>query len=454
MDATAQAELVRTGEVSPAELVEAAIGRIEALNPQLNAVIHELFERGRARPPRGDLPDGPFKGVPFLFKDLGAAYAGQPLHLGMKLLKDADFRAPVDTYAGPALPRRRVRRRSARRTRPSSGSCRPPSPRPTARAATRGTPRRTTGGSSGGSGGRGRLRDGPDRPRQRRRRLDPDPGHGQRPRRPEADPPADLRGAAGRRHDDRDDHRARRLALRPRHGGDSRRRRGLGAGRPLRRAAAAAPLRGGAHAGRKLRIGFALHPPVPGLESDPECVAAVEAAAKLLESLGHAVEDNSPIDPAQAEALNLEDSFMTRWAAGQAAALDQLGVLIGREVTADDVEPLTWALAEVGRERSSARYLRRPRPAPARRPRHRRLARGRLRPAHDADDGRAAGATGHLRPARRRPVGRLRRATPAGAFTAIFNATGQPAISCRCTGPRTGCPSGSSSWRRSGARTC
>ena len=44
------------------------------------------------------LPDGPFKGVPFLLKDLGAAFAGQPLHMGMRVLKDADFRAPVDTY--------------------------------------------------------------------------------------------------------------------------------------------------------------------------------------------------------------------------------------------------------------------------------------------------------------------------------------------------------------------
>ena len=95
----------------------------------------------------------------------------------------------------------------------------------------------------------------------------------------------------------------------------------------------------------------------PGSSPTPSASPPSRRPRKLLESLGHAVEDDSPIDPAQAEALNLEDSFMTRWAAGQAAALDQLGMLTGREVTADDVEPLTWALAEVGRERSSARYL-------------------------------------------------------------------------------------------------
>src|SRR5918999_1723278 len=99
MDATAQAELVRSGEASPVELTEAAIARVEALNPQLNAVIHELYDEGRAAA-ANSLPDGPFRGVPFLFKDIGAALAGQPFHLGTRILKDLDFRAPVDTFLG------------------------------------------------------------------------------------------------------------------------------------------------------------------------------------------------------------------------------------------------------------------------------------------------------------------------------------------------------------------
>ena len=97
MDATAQAELVSSGEASPSELVDAAIERVEQLNPELNAVIHDLSEEGREAA-RGPLPDGPFKGVPFLLKDIGAAFAGQPFHLGMQVLKDADFRAPMDTF--------------------------------------------------------------------------------------------------------------------------------------------------------------------------------------------------------------------------------------------------------------------------------------------------------------------------------------------------------------------
>src|SRR4051812_40231068 len=96
MDATAQAELVRSGEASPEELVEAAISRIEELNGELNAVIHPLFDKGREAA-EGDVPDGPFRGVPFLLKDLQAHSAGDPFHEGMKHLRDLDWREDEDT---------------------------------------------------------------------------------------------------------------------------------------------------------------------------------------------------------------------------------------------------------------------------------------------------------------------------------------------------------------------
>jgi amidase len=93
MDATAQAEAVRRGDVTPLELVEAAIARIERLDPQLNAVIHRHFDRAREEA-QGPLPDGPFRGVPFLLKDLAAGNrAGDPIHWGTRFLKDAKFRA-------------------------------------------------------------------------------------------------------------------------------------------------------------------------------------------------------------------------------------------------------------------------------------------------------------------------------------------------------------------------
>src|SRR4051794_1554252 len=82
-DAIEQARLVRDGEASPLELVDDAIGRINATNPALNAVIRDRFERARAEA-AGPLPDGPFRGVPILFKDLGCEIEGESLHVGMR----------------------------------------------------------------------------------------------------------------------------------------------------------------------------------------------------------------------------------------------------------------------------------------------------------------------------------------------------------------------------------
>jgi amidase len=87
LDATAQAELVRKKEVQPLELVEAAIERIERLNPALNAVITPMYDLARARA-TGKLPDGPFRGVPFLLKDIMASYAGVRMAMGSKVLQN------------------------------------------------------------------------------------------------------------------------------------------------------------------------------------------------------------------------------------------------------------------------------------------------------------------------------------------------------------------------------
>jgi amidase len=83
-DALGLAELVRKGEVTARELVDAAIDRIERYNGRINAVIHPLFERARERA-EGELPDGPFRGVPFLIKDLLSALAGEPLQQGSRM---------------------------------------------------------------------------------------------------------------------------------------------------------------------------------------------------------------------------------------------------------------------------------------------------------------------------------------------------------------------------------
>ena len=96
-DATAQAELVRQGVASPQELVEAAIERIDRCNPALNAVIYRRFARAREEA-AGPLPDGPFRGVPILLKDLGATQAGEPYCEGTAFARAAGYRADQDSY--------------------------------------------------------------------------------------------------------------------------------------------------------------------------------------------------------------------------------------------------------------------------------------------------------------------------------------------------------------------
>jgi amidase len=93
LDAIAQAGLVAAGELSAAELLEAAIVRLEAAR-QLNAVIADLFDRGRQQAAALDASgvlrngqSGPLAGVPFLLKDLGASLAGAPEAMGSRALR-------------------------------------------------------------------------------------------------------------------------------------------------------------------------------------------------------------------------------------------------------------------------------------------------------------------------------------------------------------------------------
>lgn len=82
-DGLGLADLIKKGEVSAAEVVDAAIARIERLNPKLNAVVHPMFEIGRERA-RMNL-EGPFQGVPLLLKDLTETYAGAPTTAGARI---------------------------------------------------------------------------------------------------------------------------------------------------------------------------------------------------------------------------------------------------------------------------------------------------------------------------------------------------------------------------------
>src|SRR3982750_4458817 len=88
-DGLGLADLVAKREVTPLELAEAAIERIERHNPTLNAVVYKGYDDAR-RWAAGDLPDGPFKGVPFLIKDLGMPVAGWPRTHGSRFANLGD----------------------------------------------------------------------------------------------------------------------------------------------------------------------------------------------------------------------------------------------------------------------------------------------------------------------------------------------------------------------------
>ncbi|MEI9985673.1 MAG: amidase family protein [Aliidongia sp.] len=98
-DGLGLAELVRTGDITPAELVEAAIDRIERHNGVLNAVVYKAYDEARAAA-KGNLPDGPFRGVPFMVKDLLIGVAGWPRTSGSR------FAAGVVDAADTGLMRR------------------------------------------------------------------------------------------------------------------------------------------------------------------------------------------------------------------------------------------------------------------------------------------------------------------------------------------------------------
>lgn len=426
LDATAQAKLVRNAEASPAELAEAAIERIEALNPQLNAVIHPLFEEGLAEA-RGELPAGPFRGVPFLYKDIGASLAGQPLHMGTRALRDAGFRAPIDSYLA-----RRFRAAGlvtlGKTNLPELGLL--PTSEPDAFGATS-NPwdlTRIAGGSSGGSAaavasgmvpvahandGAGSIRIpasacGLVGLKPTRARVSEGPAVG------------DVNGGMSCELVVSRSVRDTAAILDAVHGPEP--------GDPY---VAPAPERPyveelGAPCG-SLRIGV-MTASLAGLEVDPVVVAAALEGAALLEELGHDVEQDS--FPAGFESLDLLETFMTRWAAGAAAGVGLVGALVGRRLGAEDLEPLTHALAEQGRGVSAPQYL-------AAINRHQTMARliagwyedGSFDLLLTPTLGEPPPPLGTFDDSGPDPMRAIERAKITGAFAGAFNATGQPAIS-------------------------
>jgi amidase len=352
VDGVESAAMIARGDVTPAELLDAAIERIESDNDRLNAVSVSWFEHARSVAADPALPEGPFRGVPFLLKDLYAQFAGQPLTNGNVALKKAGHVADFDTTlvsrykaAGLVI--------AGRTNSPEMGTV--PTTEPLAHGPTRNpwNTGRTPGGSSGGaaaavaagmvpfahaSDGGGSIRI----PASCCGLVGLKPSRGRISMAPARDEAAlSVEHCVSRTVGDT------AALLDATHG--------PGVGDTLSAPSPGRPYLDeiGADPGR-LRIGLLDHHPHDGGLLDIECADAARTAAKMLESLGHDVE---PGFPAALTDPTIGEHFGAMWAAMAGVSRANIGAVIGREPGPDDIEPMNWAMAEYASQLTATHLL-------------------------------------------------------------------------------------------------
>ncbi|MFT3851393.1 MAG: amidase [Ilumatobacteraceae bacterium] len=351
LDATAQADLVRRGEASAAELVAAAIAAAEARNPKVNAIIHPRYERALEEAHAG-AGNGPFAGVPLVMKDLGGQQAGEPYHAGTRALQRIDHRATYDSAVF-----RRLRDAGfvaiGRTNTPEWGSTITTEPLAHGPSRNPWNLDHSTGGSSGGSAaavaaeivpiahasdGGGSIRI----PSSECGLVGLKPSRGR-----VSDAPTAGEGWAGWATNGAVARTVR----------DAAAVLDVLAGHEVGDRFVAPPLPGplaaevGADPGR-LRIGFTAS--AGAFAVDPECVAAVESAAALLASLGH---DVAPDAPAVLADPGTSDRFVAVIGAYTDADTRELERTLGRPVTDEDLEPDNLFYGQLGKGVSAADYL-------------------------------------------------------------------------------------------------
>jgi amidase len=346
-DATALAELVRTGEVTPTELLETAIARAEAVNPQLNAIVTPLYDKGR------DMADqlpatGPFRGVPFLLKDLEMEWGSTPMKSGCagyrNYVSEADSETVKRLKAAGLVFFGKTNTPEFGLTPYTESKLYGPAHNPWKLT-------HSPGGSSGGSAAAVAAGIVPAASAS-------DGGGSIRI-------PASCCGLFGFKPS------RGRMTLGPRFGelwngavvGHAVTRSvrdsaglldaisGLLAGDPYGIAPPERPFR--EEVGRepgKLRIAFSTQSLMAAQPVDPECVNAVKETVRLLESLGHTVEEI----PLPYEKSLVTEAFFLSVLSETAATLRELGDYLGRPVRRDDVELNTWAQARLAEAFSAA----------------------------------------------------------------------------------------------------
>jgi Asp-tRNA(Asn)/Glu-tRNA(Gln) amidotransferase A subunit family amidase len=349
-DALELAERVRNGDVTPEELLDAAIARVEARNPDLNAVVLPFYDEARAAIAEG-LPDGPLRGVPFLLKDLHLHLAGARLSFGSRFFKDfvSDHdseivarykRAGLVVFGRTASPEFGL---SSATESTLYGQTRNPW-----------NLAHTAGGSSGGaaaavaagiipsanaSDGGGSIRIPAAccglfglKPTRARTPLGPDQGDGWSGMSTVHALTRSVRDSAA--------------LLDATHGPD--------VGDPYWAPPPARPFleEVGAPPGR-LRIALQTEA-FNGVATHPDCVAAAEDAARLCEELGHELSQvRLPVD---GEALGEATRVIV--ASSLRSTLEDRAKAIGREFTEDDIEWITFVMATSVKELGVAAYPR------------------------------------------------------------------------------------------------
>lgn len=349
-DGLGLAELVREKEVSAAELLDAAIARADASNPTLNAIVTRLYDQARAAVAAG-LPSGPFTGVPYLLKDLGALYTGAPTSFGSRLF-DGNV-ADHDSEITARLKRAGLVIFGKTNT-PEMGLA--PSTEPRRFGATKNpwNLAYTAGGSSGGSAaavaagvvpmahatdGGGSIRIPASccglfglKPTRARNPMGPDAGEGW--------------GGASVGHAVTWSVRDSAALLDATAGPD--------VGDPYWAPPPAGPFL--AEVGRdpgRLRIALTTTA-FNGQPVNAQCAEAARAAAKLCESLGHTVEEARP----EIDQQTLGSAVRIVIAANVRAALEARAAALGRPLAEADVERVTWGRVLEGAAFTAWEYAR------------------------------------------------------------------------------------------------
>ena len=349
LDATAQAELVRRREVQPIELVDAAIERIEAVNPTINAVVTRMYDEAREAV-SDPIPDGPFAGVPFLLKDFLAEYAGVRFTEGSAFLRDY---VPEEDSELVKRYKRAGLIVVGKTNAPELAIGATTEPRLFGPTRNPWDTTRTPGGSSGGAAasvasGMVPMAHGNDAGGSIRMPaaccgvFGLKPSRGRNPLGPSY---GDIFSGLVAEHALTRSVRDSAALL------DAT--SGPAPGDPYWAPPPARPFiqEVGADPGR-LRIAFTTETPL-GSNLHPDCLAATRDAANACAELGHEVVKHTPSFDAEL----LWESFTSILSAGVAWGIDDWGRRTGRTPTSELFEPFVWALAEKGRRLGAPAYL-------------------------------------------------------------------------------------------------